>query len=438
MGLGLSGKAVIRFLHQAGASISVSDTRTKSELGKDLEDIKGIPYRLEAGGHREETFINADLIIISPGVPYDIPVLQKARDRGVPILGEMEVAFQFLKVPILAVTGTNGKSTTSTLLHLMIQQEGLKSFLGGNIGRPLMELVLNGETVDYAVVEVSSFQLETTQSFHPKIATCLHFTPDHLDRHPSVEEYLRFKKRIFENMTRDDLLVLNGDDPVTRTFAEGSEIPRQFFFSEGSFQDGGRITPQGVTFVGSPTGGSLSFQEMKLKGAHNEENVAAAALMASAIGISLSSMQKVINTFPGLPHRMEFVRELKGVKFFNDSKGTNVGSTVKSLQSFSGPILLLAGGKDKGTDLSPLSKPIKERVRTLILYGEAKGRMGKELGSLTKTVVVNTLEEAVKESVKHASSGDVVLLSPACSSFDQFHDYKHRGDVFRQAVANLS
>lgn len=438
VGLGSSGVSVIRFLQKEKAKISVSESRTADELKEAINNLNKNEIEFEFGGHTRDFFQKADLIIISPGIPYDIEPLNAARKKGIPIIGEMELASIFLKTPILAVTGTNGKSTTVSLLHKILLAGGKKSFLGGNIGKPLIDLVLSGEKMDYAVVEVSSFQLETTGEFHPRIAACLNVTADHLDRHPTFEEYLRFKKRIYLKMDKEDLLILNGDDEYTKNFAKETRIRRQFFSRNRSEKNGCVITGEGIEFVGSGGSEKISFAKMKLTGAHNQENVAAASLMAKAVGIPVNIIQKTTDEFQGLPHRMEFVRELNGVKYYNDSKGTNVGSTIKSVESFNSPLILLAGGKDKGTDLSPLNSLLKERVKVLILFGEAKERMRKAWSSLTKTIVVNTLSEGVKKSRTEAKDGDIVLFSPACSSFDQFKDYKHRGECFRTYVKELN
>ncbi|OGQ33363.1 MAG: UDP-N-acetylmuramoylalanine--D-glutamate ligase [Deltaproteobacteria bacterium RIFCSPHIGHO2_12_FULL_43_9] len=438
VGLGLSGISTIKFLRRERAKISVSESRTADELRETIKNLNKSEIEFEFGGHTSGFFQKAELIIISPGIPYDIEPLLAARKNRIPVIGEMELACQFLKCPILAVTGTNGKSTTASLLHQALLAGGKKSFLGGNIGKPLIDLVLSGEKVDYAVVEVSSFQLETTEAFHPQIATCLNVTADHLDRHPTFEEYLKFKKRIYLKMGKKDLLILNGDDDYTRDFAKETDIRRQFFSRNKSEKNGCIITSAGLRFVGSGGSGEISFSKMKLTGAHNQENVAAASLMAKAAGIPINIIQKAIDEFRGLPHRMEFVRELNGVRYYNDSKGTNVGSTVKSVESFNEPLVLLAGGKDKGTDLSPLNSLLKQKVKALILFGEAKERMRKAWGKLIKTIVVDTLEEGVKKSRTEAKEGDIVLFSPACSSFDQFRDYKHRGECFRRYVKELS
>lgn len=437
VGLGLSGISLIKFLKQNNAKIFVSDSRSSEELKETINKIADKNIKCEFGGHTAPFFLNGELIIISPGIPYDIPPLKEARKKGIQIIGEMELAFRFITCPVLAITGTNGKSTTVSLLHNMILKSGKRSFLGGNIGKPLIDLVLSGEKVDYAVVEVSSFQLETTEQFHPKIAACLNVTADHLDRHPTFEEYLNFKKRIYLKMDKEDLLILNGEDKYTNKFGGEKKVKRQFFSRETKTKDGCIITGSGIKFVGSAGEGELTFSKMKLIGEHNKENVAAAALFAKNIGVPIKTIQSIIDEFTGLPHRMEFVRELNGVKYFNDSKGTNVGSTIKSIDSFKGPIILLAGGKDKGTDLSELDSFIKQKVSSLILFGEAKGRMKKAWEKLTRTIIVETLKEGVVKSKLEAKKGDVVLFSPACSSFDQFRDYKHRGECFREYVKSL-
>ncbi|MFC2074694.1 UDP-N-acetylmuramoyl-L-alanine--D-glutamate ligase [Bdellovibrionota bacterium] len=437
VGLGISGLATAKFLHKHGAKVVVTDTRSEKELKKEINELKPLGVSFDLGKHNPDSFRNRDLIVVSPGVPYNIPTLNEARSAGVEIIGEVELAFQHLSVPILAITGTNGKSTTASLLHEMIIKEGKHSFLGGNIGRPLIELALSGESPDFAVVEVSSFQLETTKTFHPHIAICLNVTPDHLDRHSSFEEYVNFKRAIYAQMTKDDLLILYADDEIARTFGDSTSTPKLLFSRRSKVDDGCEIKEKSILFHGKAGTGELSLKQMKLFGEHNKENIAAAALAARSVGISNDSIQSAINEFTGLNHRMQFVRELNGVKFYNDSKGTNVGSTLKSLESFNEAVVLISGGKDKETDLSPLS-PTIEKTRAIILFGEAKSRMEKTWGKLTQTFVVDTLDEAVSLSKEKAKEGDVVLFSPACSSFDQFKDYVERGNAFIKAVNELS
>ncbi len=438
VGLARTGLAVVRFLAGRGAKIKVSEAKPAGEVAEARRDLANIPIALELGGHTVPFFLDADLIVVSPGVPMDLEPLAAARKRGIPVLSEIEVAAGFLKRPLIAVTGTNGKTTTTTLIGEMLRAAGKKAFVGGNIGNPLIEFVADSQKQDLAVAEISSFQLEGIQTFRPHIAVLLNISEDHLDRYPEYREYIAAKRNIFRNQGKQDYAVLNADDPLVFPIAHEISSEVILFSAQrpvpaGCFLRGGSIFFQG----GDGVPEAFSLERLKIRGAHNLENLMAAIAVAKLCGCSSAAIQRVMDEFSGLEHRLEWVRNLDGVNFFDDSKGTNVGSVVKSLMSFSEPILLIAGGRDKQGDYAPLKELIAARVKGMALIGEARERMFSSLGGLTDTVKAKTLEDAVHWAFSRAASGDVVLLSPACSSYDMFANYHERGKKFKEIVTGL-
>ncbi len=468
VGLGRSGIGAANLLSELGAEVTVTDRKPEEELTDSREKLKH-SIRLSLGSHPEDLFVEADMIVISPGVPLSVLPLSKAKEKGIPIIGELELAYQIAsnqtlrfdsgrsavssRIPFLAVTGTNGKSTTTTLLNVMLRRGGFKTILGGNIGNALsgeiLKIVRSQKTsIDYIVTEVSSFQLETIKDFRPKGAVILNITPDHLDRYHSLEEYAEAKTRIFDNQREGDFLLLNADAPdsvkAAREKLKGKgDEPSIFYFSrkrevEGIYLKGRIIYSNIPDLPFTPHLPLIHADEIKIKGVHNLENAMAASAMALLAGSSLESIKDSLREFPGLEHRLEFVREKDGVRYVNDSKGTNVGAVVKSLESFNEPIILIAGGRDKAGDFSPLRSLVKERVKTLVLIGEAREKIKKSLGDLTETAMAKDLGEAVLISRSIAVKGDVVLLSPACASFDMFMDFEDRGRQFKKIVLELA
>lgn len=437
VGLARTGLATVRFLKTKGAIISATEVKTKEEMKEVLREMEGLGIPMEWGGHTAKGFLNQDLIVLSPGVDPTTQPVQEALDKGIQVIGEMELAYHFIHVPIIAITGTNGKTTTTLLIGEMLKEEGKRVGVGGNVGEPLILFAEGGDQWEILAVEVSSFQLGGIEAFRPRCSVLLNITEDHLDRYSRYEDYIEAKLRIFKNQGSDDVAILNGDDPIVMKYAERVKA-KKFFFSlkekveEGAFSNGEEIL---LKLKGSEE--TYSLTHVPLKGIHNVENMMAAVIGARLFGSSKEAVQRVLNRFEGLEHRLELVREIEGVPYYNDSKGTNVGSVVKSLQSFKEPVILIAGGKDKNTDLSPLREFVQGRVKRLILIGEARERMARELGSLTDTLMAETLEEAVLLAHRTARKGEVVLLSPACSSFDMFKDYKERGKVFKEAVHRL-
>jgi UDP-N-acetylmuramoylalanine--D-glutamate ligase len=469
VGLGRSGVGAANLLSELCADVTVTDRKTEVELKNFIERINH-PVRLALRGHPEGVFVSADMVIISPGVPLDIVTLLKAKEKGVPIIGELELAYQIVRnqksevrnqTEFLSVTGTNGKSTTTALLDFMLKKSGFRTILGGNIGMSLTEeiykivtklnssLVTRQLTLDFVVAEVSSFQLESIRDFRPKGAVILNITPDHLDRYHSLEEYCDAKARIFENQVEGDFLLLNADDPeavkaMSEKLKVKKEKPRIFYFSrkrevEGVYSREGRVYcnfPESSLITRHSL--LINGEEIRIKGVHNLENAMAASAMALLAGSPLEAVRDSLREFPGLEHRLEFVREIDGVKYFNDSKGTNIGAVVKSLESFNVPIILIAGGRDKAGDFSILRDLVKERVKAIVLIGEATEKIKRSLGDLTETLMAKNLQEAVEISRSISTKGDIVLLSPACASFDMFADFEDRGRQFKKIVTELN
>ena len=437
VGLARTGIATAKFLKAKGSLVTATEVKPKEEMKEAVQALEGMDISTEWGGHQTETFLKQDIIVVSPGVDLNIEPIQKAIKQGVRVVSEIELAYHFIRAPIIAVTGTNGKTTTTLLVGEMLKEDGRKVGVGGNVGEPLILFADGKDRWEVLVVEISSFQLEAIEDFRPRISVLLNITEDHLDRYPRYDDYIEAKVRVFANQNSGDLAVLNRDDPIVMQFREKVKAKKVLFSLKEKLGEGAFSNGQTIFLRLGEKGEEYSIAKTPLKGIHNVENMMAALTTARIFGCSKKSIQTVLDRFKGLEHRLEFVREIKGVRFYNDSKGTNVGSVVKSLQSFSEPVTLIAGGKDKNGDLSPLEALIQKRVKHLILIGEAKERMNRELGGLTDTVMAKTMEKAVLLAHQKAKAGEVVLLSPACSSFDMFKDYKERGKVFKEAVKRL-
>jgi UDP-N-acetylmuramoylalanine--D-glutamate ligase len=434
VGLARTGGECARFLVKQGAKVWVSDLRTETDLKGEIEALRGLPVGYFLGGEERGWLDGIDLVVPSPGVPADNSLLKEARDRGVEIISEIELAYRFLSVPLIAITGTNGKSTTTTLVGEMLKAQGAKAFIGGNIGAPLIGFV--GGNWQWGVVEISSFQLEWIEEFRPRLAVLLNLSEDHLDRYPDFAAYCGAKARIFENQTAQDIAVLNRDDLLVWALRQGSPA-RIISFGFAEVNQGVFAGPEEIVWRDGSGEERFPLQRVKIQGVHNVENIMAAIAVAKAIGVGAQIIQQTLEEFPGLEHRLEFVREKNGVRYYNDSKGTNVGAVVKSLASFAAPVILLAGGVDKGGGYGVLREGIEKRVKRLVLFGAAKQTIARTLGALTETVMVESLEAAVRDAHEHARPGDVVLLSPACSSFDMFRNYAERGRIFKRLVLAL-
>ncbi|MEE2987719.1 MAG: UDP-N-acetylmuramoyl-L-alanine--D-glutamate ligase [Nitrospinota bacterium] len=435
IGMGRTGIATANFLDNRGFPTTLVDQKSRKELEAAARLVNGT-VEMRCGTHEPPS--DAKMIILSPGVDINDPVLDPARNRGAEILSEIELAFHFTQIPIIAVTGTNGKSTVTTLIGEILQRAGKKALVGGNIGTPFISLLDSGEA-DFLVLEISSFQLEGTKSFRPKIALVLNITPDHMDRHKTLESYAGLKEKITVNQAQEDFLVLNHDDLHTMKLGEDKPARKVFFSSlseveEGAFLRNGSI----VLRISGEEETILCFMDnLNQTMQWQIENVLAAVAAASLAGVSPEVIAETIKDFKGLNHRMEWVRSIGGIDFVNDSKGTNVGSVQKSLSNFPRPVILIAGGSDKGSDFSSLKQILKERVKHLILIGETKNKFRQVLNGSFNYEEAKDLDEAVKQAYQKAEWGDVVLLSPACASFDMFKDYAERGDRFKSLVNRI-
>ncbi|MDY0268252.1 UDP-N-acetylmuramoyl-L-alanine--D-glutamate ligase [Trichloromonas sp.] len=436
VGAGRTGLALCAYFARRGARTTLSDRRQANEIDG-LDALVGLPVAYDLGGHSEELFLAADLVVVSPGVPLTVSAVTAAQRAGVPVLGEIEIAFDEFAAPLAAITGTNGKSTTTTVMGEIFKAWGKRTFVGGNLGTPLIEALEEGNW-DWGVVELSSFQLEAIVDFCPRYALLLNLTEDHLDRYPDMASYVAAKMRIFENMGGDDLAILNAEDPLVVEAARAIP-PRKLWFSSARVLDEG-MGFDGTHIVWRRAGVETRFpvSELRLKGLHNVENVMAALLPPLLEGCSAAVAWEAARAFAGLPHRMVEVRVLNGVPWYNDSKGTNVGSVLKSLAGLSAPVTLIAGGKDKGGDYGVLADPVREKVAHLILIGQASDRIDRELGALTHTLRAASLEEAVGRARELTPAGGAVLFSPGCSSFDMFKNYEERGERFARAVLDLA
>ena len=434
VGLARTGIACARFLVNQGAKVLVSDLRSEMDLQEEMAALKGLPVDYFLAGEERSWLQGVELVLPSPGVPAANLLLQEAARRGIEILSEIELAYRFLRCPLVAITGTNGKSTTTTLMGEIFKANGTPVFVGGNIGAPLIGFV--DGVWELAVVEISSFQLEWIKEFRPRVAVLLNLSEDHLDRYADFAAYGRAKERILENQAAEDVAVLNRDDPLVWEMRQGRAARiTSFGFSE--VDEGVFAQPEEIIWRDLSSEERFPLRAVKIHGVHNVENMMAAVAVAKALDVSAPVIQQALEGFTGLEHRLEFVREKAGVYYYNDSKGTNVGAVVKSLASFSQPVILLAGGVDKGGDYGPLREGVEKRVKRLVLFGAAKKRIARALGALTETVFVDDLEAAVRDAHQHARPGDVVLLSPACSSFDMFRNYAERGRVFKSLVQAL-
>jgi UDP-N-acetylmuramoylalanine--D-glutamate ligase len=439
VGLGKSGLSVIRWLAKKGAQVAVSEIKAEADLDpRFLDETRELKVPLETGGHKRETFLHADTIVVSPGVPLDTEPLRAARQIGIPVLGEMELACGLVKTPIVAVTGTNGKSTVTAFVGEMMRAEGLKVFVGGNIGTPLIEYAAGEQTADYAVVEVSSFQLDTMTSFHPRVAVLLNISPDHLDRYRDYQAYVQSKLSIFKNQGSGDCAVVNDRDQVLHSFNPRETVTvlrygREKRGNRQAYLEGTRI----IALLPGKGRHEFVLDPCKLPGEHNRENIMGAVLAGLALGVQPPAIQQTIGTFRGLPHRLEFAGRLADVDFYDDSKATNVDAALRSVKTFDAPVILIAGGRHKGGDYSPLVEGVRGRVRKAVLMGESRFLMAEAFQGLIPCSMADTMADAVAQAFFSARPRDVVLLAPACSSFDMFTDYAHRGRVFKEAVERL-
>ena len=439
VGLGRSGVASALFLQSRGARVTVSDAKSEDQLRDQIPTLLDAGIAVETGAHGERTFRNQDLIVVSPGVPVDAEPLVQARALGQPVIGEIELASQFLPGPIIAITGSNGKTTTTTLVGEILSASGLNALVGGNIGTAAISLAGEATPQTAIVLEVSSFQLETIGTFRPKVAVVLNVTPDHLDRHGTFASYVDAKARIFENQQADDFAVLNADDPTCVDLAKRSRAQVFWFSPEREVESGAFVHDDQVVFRRNESAQSIvAAAEIPLKGSHNLENVLAAVCAGALMGCSPEKIRAAIVDFKAVEHRLEYVATIGGVEFYNDSKATNVDATMKALQSFPSNIHLILGGKDKGSDYTLLNDLLRERVKSVYTIGAAAEKIQSHIKGTTQIVSSGTIESAVKQASATAQPGDIVLLAPACASFDQFRSYEHRGRVFKDLVGQLA
>ena len=439
VGLGKSGLSAVRWLSKRGARVTVSELKARSDLESTLvHEVLELGVELETGSHKEETFMRSDMIIMSPGVPLDAGPLKVAKETGIPIIGEMELASQLMDTPLVAVTGTNGKSTTTALLGSMLKGAGLSVFVGGNIGTPLMDYATGDWRADYAVVEVSSFQLDTMETFCPMVSLVLNISPDHLDRYPDYEAYIQSKLKVFRNQGAGQYAILNDDDEVLCRYnlSKGVSVlryGREKRENRHAFVEGDMLK---ACLAGTKEI-SLRLKKFRLPGRHNLENLMGMVLVGIILQIEPQIIQRTIEEFQGLPHRLEHIGTIRGVDFYNDSKATNVDAASRSIASFDRPVVLIAGGRHKGAGYSPLVRAATGRVRKAIFLGEGRHLLANSFEGTIPFALANDMKEAVSQSFLSSKPGDVVLLAPACSSFDMFSDYAHRGNVFREEVERL-
>ena len=453
VGLGVTGIAVARFLKKRGAVVMVTDQADEEALGSRVQKIHEMGIATELGHHRSQTFEKADLVVLSPGVAHTIEPVLQAKEHGIPVIGEIELASRFIKEPILAVTGTNGKTTTTEILGSMLMHSGFNVYVGGNIGNPLIGYADGEQKADFIVAEISSFQLDTIDTFRPRIGVLLNITADHLDRYPNFDAYAASKIRIFKNQQPGDIAVLNGSDPLVHTLTEPLKSTKLYFASlnneeEGAVNNGTRIrfrfheskkrnNKEPIAHLASHDRMFLDLSNLKLIGRHNLENAAAAALAALAAGASPESVQEAMNRYQGAAHRLEHIDTIHGVDFFNDSKATNVDAVIRAVESFSKPVVLIMGGLDKGGNFQALREVLARHAKKLIVMGKAAALIQSALGDTVPTISAASMADAVKQAYRVVSPDNVILLSPGCASFDMYDNYAQRGEDFRKAVENF-
>jgi UDP-N-acetylmuramoylalanine--D-glutamate ligase len=434
VGLARTGIATARFCLEHGATVTAIDSRSESELGAEVQQLRAEGVILQFGAESDASLLKQDLVIPSPGVPADAPLLKAAQEKHLTVWSEIELADRFLEGRLVGITGSNGKTTTTSLVHHILRTAGFSTLVAGNIGTPMISRVALTSADTITVAELSSFQLELIETFHPDIAVLLNLTPDHLDRHKTMEAYAAAKARIFEKQTESDFAVLNADDAASAAYAP--KKPQVYWFSrKQAVQQGAYLREEEIVFVTSKQEEVLlTLRDIALPGAHNLENVLAAVTAARLEGARAAAIAEAVRTFHGVEHRLELVAEIGGVRYFNDSKATNVDATLKALEAFPGRLLVILGGRDKGSDYRVLQNALRERAVSALLIGEAAEKIAGQIGDSVAFEHAGTLERAVQLAAQAARAGDVVLLAPACASFDQFENYEHRGRTFKELV----
>ena len=446
VGAQATGIALARFFHREGAKITISDTKSRKELGNVADMLEEFEPAWDLGQHSPKIMVTQDLIVLSPGVNSHDKVFEAAKQKGVTIVGELELASTMITTPIIAITGTNGKSTVAKLTYEFLKASNVETWLGGNFGAPLIEVVTNNIKAKVLVVEVSSFQLDTADTFKPQHAVLLNISEDHMDRYRSFNDYANSKKRLFRNAHPESTAILNADDAAVLDLARDPHVQKSKlkYFSrrvglEQQVKKTGGAVAQGKEIRVYIDGNLETYDtsKIKMRGKHALENIMAAILAARPYGAKPAAIQKTIEEFPGLEHRLEFVKKRGGVDFYNDSKATNVHAVLRALEAFDEPVILIAGGKDKGIDFNPLIDPVQHKVKNLILIGEAKERLNRTIGDFSETFIIGTFEEAVLLAYQKSRSGDVILLSPGCSSYDMFKNFEERGNYFKELIQKL-
>lgn len=447
VGLGKTGASLAHFLVEHGAQVTVTDHKSKPELAAQLEQMGDIPIKFDLGGHSPKTFLQQDLVILSPGVPSTLKIFEYARSQGIKITGEFEFSSQFVKEPVIAITGTNGKTTAARLIESMLVESGIKTWVGGSMGVPLVDYLRSKEKAQVVVVEVSSYMLETCETFNPTNILFMNLAENHLDRYRSMEDYVNAKRRIFRNVNLGTTSILNADDNAVVELARDPAVQRGriFYFSRKQALEPQIMNIGGAVNIGQqivvrtgPEKEYYNIQGLKLRGKHSIENMMASILAAREHGANHDAIQRVIDSFKGLPHRLEYVRKVGGVLFYNDSKATNVHAVLRALDSFDENVILIAGGKETNISFEALRTMVRRKVKTLILVGEAKERINRDLGDFCETFLIGTFEEAVLIAYQKSRIGDIVLLSPGCPSFDMFDSFEERGDYFKEIIRKFS
>jgi len=438
IGLGKTGVATARFLAERGSHVLIADEKPASELGDAIRALGDLNVELELGKNDPHILSHIDIVVPSPGVPPFNYLLAGAREKEIPILSEIELAYRFIRKPIIAITGTNGKTTTTKLIGHMLLQSGKKTFMGGNIGNPLIDFVNGKQEEDYLVLEISSFQLLWTHLFRPQISVLLNISNDHLDYHKTFQEYRAAKEMLFANQAEGDLAVLNAGDPYSGDLSKKIMAGVKYFSSSSTLEEGIFIDDTALRYRDHKgRDEEYALENIRLRGKHNLENIMASILVSRQCGCPPDRIKKTLEVFEGLPHRIEFVGERDGVEFYNDSKGTNIDAVKRALEAFSRPVILLLGGRNKGGDFKVLSHLIRERVKELVLFGEARKEISELVGGIVKTKIAEKLGESTYLAWKDSSAGDVVLLSPGCASFDEFANYEERGSFFKDLVRGI-
>lgn len=438
MGMGKSGLAMLRLVRQHGGAPTACDAKPLAGMENISAQIASLTSAFLTQAEAEAVGVATagfDLVAISPGIPVDLPMLEAARVAGIPVVGEVELAAPYLLGPVMAITGTNGKTTTTALAGHLLKFAGVHAQVGGNIGTPVCDMIGTSAEGQWNVLELSSFQLETIRHFRADIAVCLNVTPDHLDRHHTMENYIAQKRRLFETQSPEGHAVLNAADPIASGFAAAGPATAHFFSSSANVPCEMELHDDQIVYRGERL---LGRKDIPLAGIHNVENVMAASLAALLAGAQPAAVAQGVSSFPGVEHRLEFVRRLNGVLWYNDSKATNVDAALKAIEAFHQPLWIILGGKDKNSDYRPLAVALNGKVRKALLIGKATELIAAQISPAVPIVPCETISGAVDYASRHAQMGEVVLLAPACASFDQFQSYEHRGRVFKSLVEALS